>query len=460
MLLATEMRRALALLVAASLGSGSARAVDSDLDGYPDGADNCLFEPNDQSDRGGIGARDADGVGDACQCGDLDEDGAVLARDVAALRASLTDPAGAALPAHAVAKCTVHGDRPAPCSLVDAAILSRALAATPLAPGIAQACGKALCSACTSAFQPTAGGCPLFPEDNPWNQDIRSLPVHPRSEIYKAAIDSFNPGTEYLRLDLGSTETDYGIPWIAVPPGQAPVAISYGVDGEDYSDESDPGPFPIPPDAPIEGGSPTQPDPPSGDRHVLAVDQTDCTLYELYRAVRTSAPVGFRVAASARWNLLVNHTRPAGWTSADAAGMAMLPGLLRREEVARGRIDHALRVTFVRAARAWVAPGNHYGGYPDDSYLPYGARLRLREGYPETGYSADARVLIRALKRYGLIFADQGTNGYISGTSHPDFAPLLAQINQGAGAPRIPLSELDVIDTGDARCGWSTPSCF
>jgi len=268
------------------------------------------------------------------------------------------------------------------------------------------------------------------------------------------------PGTEYLRLDLGSTEAFYGIPWLVVPPGQALVAIRYGVDGEDYSDESDPGPFPIPPDAPIEGGSPSAPDPPSGDRHVLAVDQTDCTLYELYRTVRTTSPLGFRVASSARWNLLENWMRPAGWTSADAAGMAILPGLLKRDEIVRGRIDHALRVTFVRAARAWVAPGNHYGPYQNDSYLPYGARLRLRASYPEAGYSSEARVLIRALKRHGLIFADQGSNGYITGTSDPGFAGLIGEINQGGTSGRIPVAEFDVVDSGNAVCGWVTPNCF
>jgi hypothetical protein len=120
----------------------------------------------------------------------------------------------------------------------------------------------------------------------------------------------------------------------------------------------------------------------------------------------------------------------------------------------------ALRVTFVRAARAWVPPGNHFGAHQNDQYLPYGARLRLRATYPEAGYSEEARVLIRAFKRHGLIFADQGSNGYITGTSHPDFAPLLAEVNQGRTAPRIPLAEFDVIDTGDAICGWSTPNCF
>ena len=451
----------LALLLAIALSSsGPAAAADSDLDGFQDGADNCLFEPNDQSDVGGIGASGGDGRGDACQCGDANDDGAVRDDDVAELRASLADSTGAALPVEGVAKCTVHGDRPAPCSLLDVVILRRALHQSPLAPGITDACSPALCATCTSAFQPTAGGCPVFPEDNAWNQDITALPVHARSELYKTAIDALVAGPEYLRLDLGSTEAYYGIPWVVVPPGQTPVAISYGVDGEDYSDESDPGPFPIPPTAPIEGGSPSEPDPATGDRHVLAVDQTDCTLYELYRSVRTTSPVGFRVASSARWNLLENGTRPAGWTSADAAGLAILPGLLKREEVARGRIDHALRVTFVRAARAWVAPGNHFGSYQNDTYLPYGARLRLRATYSEAGYSADARVLIRALKRYGLMFADQGSNGYITGTSHPDFASLIAEINQGSTAPRIPLAEFDVIDTGDAVCGWSTPNCF
>lgn len=456
-----SLKRARLLAVVLALSaSDSAFAVDADLDGFADGFDNCRFEANDQSDRGGIDTRAGDGLGDACQCGDTNDDGAVLDDDVAELRASLADPAGAPLAARGVAKCTVHGDRPAPCSVLDAAILRRALESAPLAPGVTQACSPALCSTCTSAFQPTAGGCPVFPEDNAWNQDVTALPVHARSEIYKAAIDALAPGTEYLRLDLGSTETYYGIPWVVVPPGQAPVTILYGVDGEDYSDESDPGPFPIPPDAPIEGGSPSAPDPTSGDRHVLAVDQTDCTLYELYRSVRTTGPVGFRVASSARWNLLENGTRPAGWTSADAAGMAILPGLLKRDEVVRGRIDHALRVTFVRAARAWVAPGNHYGPYQNDTYLPYGARLRLRASYSEVGYSAEARVLIRALKRYGLLFADQGSNGYITGTSDPGFAALIGEINQGGTSARIPVAEFDVVDSGNAVCGWATPNCF
>jgi hypothetical protein len=140
--------------------------------------------------------------------------------------------------------------------------------------------------------------------------------------------------------------------------------------------------------------------------------------------------------------------------------MAILPGLLKREEIVRGRIDHALRVTFVRAARAWVAPGNHYGPYSNDTYLPYGARLRLRSSYSEAGYSAEARVLIRALKRYGLMFADQGSNGYISGTSDPGFASLIGEVNQGTTAGRIPVGEFDVVDTGDAVCGWVTGNCF
>jgi hypothetical protein len=433
-------------------------AVDSDLDGVPDGADNCLHAANDQADA------DGNGRGDACECGDADDDGAVSAPDVARLRASLANPAAGPLPPKGALKCTAHGDRPAACSVVDAAVLRRALAAPPLGPGVAQVCRPALCATCTGAFQPVVGGCPVFPEDNAWNRDISALPVHSRSAIYMAALDAFTPSGEnavdYLRLDMGASEEFYGIPYAVVPPGQPDVAILYGTDGIDYADESDPGPFPIPPNAPIEGGSSASPNPPSGDRHVLAIDQTDCTLYELYNTVRVASPLGFRVSSSARFDLRANGTRPAGWTSADAAGMAILPGLLKREEVVRGRIDHALRVTFQRAARAYVPPGNHFGSYGNDTYLPYGARLRLRASYPETGYGAEARILIRALKRYGLLFADQGSNGYITGTSHPDFAALIAEINRGVGGPRIPLLEFDVVDTGDAVCGFSTPSCF
>jgi hypothetical protein len=204
------------------------------------------------------------------------------------------------------------------------------------------------------------------------------------------------------------------------------VPITFGTDGADYSDESDPGPMPIPPDAPIEGGSSTNPSPASGDRHVLVVRQGECVLYELYNAVRTAS--GFQVSSAARWDLTVNATRPAGWTSADAAGLPILPGLLKHEEVAAGRITHSLRFTVPHVRRAYVAPASHCGQYADPSLPPYGTRARLRAEFSLAPYSGDALVILTALKTYGLILADQGSGWYVTGTSDPAWEDALDQL--------------------------------
>ncbi|HUR95796.1 MAG TPA: hypothetical protein VMY76_14530 [Gemmatimonadales bacterium] len=240
-----------------------------------------------------------------------------------------------------------------------------------------------------------------------------------------ALLSAMSPASA-LHLDLGTSEEFYGIPYTVVPQGQPPVAIEYGTDGADYGDESDPGPMPIPLDAPIEGGSAADPNPGSGDRHVLVVQQGDCVLYELYNAVRTAS--GFRVSSSARWDLQENATRPAGWTSADAAGLPILPGLLRHDEVGAGRISHALRFTVPRVRRAYVAPASHCGQYVDASLPPYGTRARLKAGFSLTPYTGDALVILTALKTYGLILADQGSAWYITGTSDPAWADALDQL--------------------------------
>ena len=221
----------------------------------------------------------------------------------------------------------------------------------------------------------SVGGCQIFPGDNPWNRDVSA---DPRAANADALLSVMSPGNA-LHLDLGTSEEYYGIPFTVAPAGQVPVTIDFGTDGADYSDESDPGPMPIPRDAPIEGGSSADPNPAAGDRHVLVVHQGDCVLYELYNAVRTTA--GFRVSSSARWDLTVNATRPAGWTSADAAGLPILPGLLKYDEVAAGRITHALRFTIPRVRRAYVAPASHCGQYADATLPPYGTRVRLKSDF-------------------------------------------------------------------------------
>ena len=266
------------------------------------------------------------------------------------------------------------------------------------------------------------GGCQILPADNAWNRDVSGDPVASNSAALLAAMSAGNP----LHLDLGTTEEYYGIPYTVVPADQPLVPITFGTDGADYGDESDPGPMPIPLDAPIEGGSTSNPDPSSGDRHVLVIHQGDCVLYELYNAVRTAS--GFQVSSSARWDLTVNATRPAGWTSADAAGLPILPGLLKHEEVASGQITHALRFTVPHVRRAYVAPASHCGQYADASLPPYGTRARLRADFSLGPYSGDALVILTALKTYGLILADQGSAWYVTGSSDPAWSDALDQL--------------------------------
>ena len=285
---------------------------------------------------------------------------------------------------------------------------------------------------------PFLGGCELFPPDNPWNRDISGDAVHPNSAALIAAMVP----DRSLHLDLGTTEEYYGIPYAVVPPDQPLVPITYGTGGADYSDESDPGPMPIPPDVPIEGGSTDSPDPTSGDRHVLVLRQGDCTLFELYNTERTGG--GFRVSSSAIWPLGVNHTRPAGWTSADAAGLPILPGLLKYEEVAADQLHHALRFTVPRVRRAYVAPASHCGQYADASLPPYGTRVRLKASFPLDAYSGDALVILTAMKRYGLMLADQGSAWYVTGTSDPRWEDALDQLRENG----VRGSDFEVVAAG------------
>jgi hypothetical protein len=268
----------------------------------------------------------------------------------------------------------------------------------------------------------SVGGCQLFPAGNAWNRDVSADPAAADA----AALLSVMSPSGALHLDLGTSEEFYGIPFTVVPANQPLVTIEFGTDGADYSDESDPGPMPIPHDAPIEGGSSAAPDPGAGDRHVLVVRQGDCILYELYNAVRSAS--GFRVSSAARWDLKVNATRPAGWTSADAAGLPILPGLLKYDEVAAGRITHALRFTIPRVRRAYVAPASHCGQYADATLPPYGTRVRLRADFPLGAYTGDALVILTALKTYGLMLADQGSAWYVTGTSDPRWESALDQL--------------------------------
>jgi len=278
-----------------------------------------------------------------------------------------------------------------------------------------RACNGAGCSAWTREVRgtteagpppdftgaPTIGGCPIFPADNPWNRDASQDPADPDSDAYVASISAF--GDEFLHADFGSNP-DYGIPYVVVPEAQAFVPVTF----TEYGDESDPGPYPVPPAAPVEAGS---------DRHVLVLQQGACKLYELYHAEELGP--GWAAGSGAVFDLRSNALRPDAWTSADAAGLPILPGLVRYDEVQAGEIRHALRFTVASAQRAFIHPATHYGSSDDPSDPPMGLRLRLKASYALSGFHGQARVVLDALQRYGMIVADQGTSWFITGETDP-----------------------------------------
>ena len=273
---------------------------------------------------------------------------------------------------------------------------------------------------------PTIGGCPVFPADNPWNTDISGYPVHPNSANYLRRIAEI--GGDTVHPDFGSNP-GYGIPYVVVPATQPLVPITYTA----YGSQSDPGPFPIPLDAPVEGGS---------DRHVLTVQSGTCRLYELFAAQRTAS--GWAAQSGAAFDLRSNALRPKGWTSADAAGLPILPGLVRYDEVASGQIRHALRVTFAQTQAGFISPARHLASSSTDPDLPpMGLRLRLRAGYDISRFTGASRVVLEALRRYGMLVADNGSNWYITGATDTRWND--DDLNQLKG---VPASAFEVVATG------------
>ncbi len=254
----------------------------------------------------------------------------------------------------------------------------------------------------STSGSPTLGGCAMFPSNNPWNRDISNDPVDPNSANYIASIGA----TINLHADFGSNPT-YGIPYVVVPGAQAFVPITFTL----YGSESDPGPYPIPPNAPVEAGS---------DAHVLTLDSGNCTLYEMYHASKDPGGPGWFAGSGAVFNLSSNALRPDGWTSADAAGLPILPGLVRYDEVTAGAINHALRFTVAQTQRAYVHPATHYASSSTNANLPpMGMRVRLKASYDISGFTGEARVVLNALKQYGMMVADNGSNWFISGATDP-----------------------------------------
>ncbi len=282
------------------------------------------------------------------------------------------------------------------------------------------------------------GGARPFPEKDPWNLDVSRLPVDPRSAMLIKSIGLDKP----LHPSFGTTYKGVpnGIPYLVVPASQARVPVRF-----DFPEESDPGPYPIPPDAPIEGG----PDAEAGsDRHILIVDRDEWKLYELFNASRDAS--GWRAGSGAIFDLRNNNTRPAGWTSADAAGLPIFPGLVRYDEVAGlGAIRHALRFTCAKIRRAYVAPARHWSTILNDPKLPpMGLRVRLKDSFRTGGFPPQARVVLDALKTYGMILADVGGDWFITGSPDPRWDDdALATLH------RVKGRDLEVLKMGEVTAG-------
>ncbi|HTX65014.1 MAG TPA: hypothetical protein VMD31_04530 [Opitutaceae bacterium] len=248
----------------------------------------------------------------------------------------------------------------------------------------------------------------VFPADNPWNRDVSQDPVDSSSD---SLIASCGAGLS-LHPDFGTVYggVPWGIPFVTVQGTQPRVPVSFT-----YADESDPGPYPIPPSAPIEGGASS-----AGDRHVLVVDVDHWVLYELYDAFPVDGGASWTAGSGAVFDLSSDSLRPADWTSADAAGLPIFPGLVRYDEVAAGAITHAVRFTCPVTREAYVPPARHWASSRTSPDLPpMGMRVRLKAGVDISGFPADVQVILTALKRYGMLLADNGGGFYVSGAPDP-----------------------------------------
>ncbi len=301
-----------------------------------------------------------------------------------------------------------------------------------------------------SANVGSIANCQLFPADNPWNQDVSGLALNAKSATYLANMAP----ARGMHPDWGNWSTDhYGIPFSS-GTGATPQPMTWT---ETWgAAESDPNPcpsgtnqfcYPIPLTAPIEGG------PSSGmdtDRHVLYIDTagapSNCTLYELWNAANPTGNSGWTAVNGAIFHLGSNALRTDGWTSGDAAGLPILPGLVRYDEVAAGEIKHAIRFTMNSTSQGYIHPATHAAGNSNVDLPPMGLRVRLKASFDSTGITGAALVVITAMKKYGLILADNGSNWYISGESNDNWDPLMDNLLSGLG--KVHGSDFEVVDTG------------
>ncbi len=302
---------------------------------------------------------------------------------------------------------------------------------------------------------PILAGCQVFPANNIWNTPIDTLPLHPNSDAY---IETIGPDIG-LHPDFGEgvwppgSTSPIGIPYNLVPGNQPQVPISFY-----YPDESDPGPYPIPPDPLIEGGPDGH-----GDRHILVLDTDNCILYEVFDAWPDDNG-GWDAGSGAIFDLNSNLLRPDGWTSADAAGLPILPGLILYDEVASGEITHAIRFTADETQMAYLWPARHFASdITDPDYPPMGLRLRLQADFDISGFSLEVQVILQAMKTYGIILADNGSAWYISGVPDErwDNDTLVGELAQvpGSAFEAVDVSSL-IVDPNSGQAGGGAPSQF
>jgi hypothetical protein len=278
----------------------------------------------------------------------------------------------------------------------------------------------------------------VFPKDHAWNTDISRAPIDANSAAYINAIGADKP----LHPDFGTGNNGIPFQFIDHTTPRAPVTF-------EYADESDKGPYPIPGHPLIEGGSAAT----TGDRHMLLIDTDEWKLYELFQAVKGSQ--GWHAGSGAIWDLKTNTTRPKGWTSADAAGLPIFPGLVRYDEVQKHLITHALRFTVQRSRRAYVFPASHWASRSNDpALLPMGARVRLRRDFDVSSFAPDVQVILVALKTYGMILADNGSDWFISGGPDDRWRDdILHQLS------RVKGKDLEVVKLGEVVT-WCQPDYY
>lgn len=310
--------------------------------------------------------------------------------------------------------------------------MQRLLCAIGLAGSLMAAAASAHAEAGKVELGPNAslGGQRLLPSDSPWHRDVSKSRVDPNSRKILARVGWDKP----LRADFGPEweGAPNGIPYVVISKTQKRVPVTFT-----YAEESDRGPYPIPPNAPIEGGPKG-----TGDRHILVLDRDRWRLWELFNAF-PDGKGGWKADGGAVWDLKKNQVRPAGWTSADAAGLPILPGLVRYDEaVEKGAIEHALRFTLSKTRRAYVPPASHWASELHDNDLPpMGMRVRLKADLDVDGFAPEVRAILIALKKYGMILADNGSDNFISGA--PDQRWNVDRLRQ---LMRVKTSDLEVIE--------------